>query len=807
MIIVAALGILAGTVTLVMASVVLRAGRERPDNRLFAAMATLAGAHVLVMSIAKARGTATLDGDESGSLALFVEAATAGMSMLFAYAFPRGRAPAMWLWAATALLVGGGAAVALGGDWAEPARGLAPWLLLAPYGLSVALLLRQTGDVPASSRGALRLVSLALVGRWLLSCVFAHHGLCVTPGPGLTLPQDAAGVVQMMFIGWVILRDDLLDVRRVFREAAAAWAAALGVSLYAGIALHAAPWLEERVGLAGTTVAVLLPLITVAWAAWTFREELGAATSAFDPHRGVRRELMERILAVTNYVVDPEAVLSMIRAAMLEVFPNARVTFRRAEGMRLLQGISATLPAQLEQALEQESASAVHVASLLERRPELAGLGLDSSRCMLLPVRRDAVLYGAFELEVSGRMDTDDLLTASAMADHLAVKLENVSLSSSLGQAGRELASIRTFLEDLIESLPVGIVGISGPELEVRLWNPCEARRTGIPASDVVGKRYLSEVASRHVEPTIADAIRQRPREVLSFPNVAWSDRRRQDAVDVTVAPLRMRGGSEDGYVLIMVDTTERNALQEEVEEFRRLAALGEFAAAIAHDIRTPLSAIRMSVQILRTKVELPAEDMEYFDLTLEAISRLGRDVDELLDFTKPAFLRIDTVHLREIVEDARDAVVGGVSSEVPVMIEVPHDLKVPVDEAHLRKVLVNLIQNAVEATDTGGRVTVEATSDGEEVRIAVRDEGRGIEASDLDRIWDPFFTTRTDGTGLGLAIVRKTVTAHGGRVEVASEPGEGASFEIRLPARRATEVVVPIDEYRRNAEAYRQGA
>ena len=287
---------------------------------------------------------------------------------------------------------------------------------------------------------------------------------------------------------------------------------------------------------------------------------------------------MERILAVTKYVVDPEAVLSMIRAAMLEVFPNARVTFRRAQGLRLLPGISASLPVPIQQALAQESASAIHAASLLERWPDLRGLGLDSSRCMLLPVRRDAVLYGAFELEVSGRIDTDDLLTASAMADHLAVKLENVSLSSSLGQAGRELASIRTFLEDLIESLPVGIVGISGPELEVRLWNPFEAKRTGIAASEVVGKRYLTEVASRHIEPTITEAIRERPKEVLSFPNVAW-DHRRTNAVDVTVAPLRKRGGAEPGYVLIMVDSTERNTLQREVEEFRRLAALGEFAS------------------------------------------------------------------------------------------------------------------------------------------------------------------------------------------------------------------------------------
>ena len=101
----------------------------------------------------------------------------------------------------------------------------------------------------------------------------------------------------------------------------------------------------------------------------------------------------------------------------------------------------------------------------------------------------------------------------------------------------------------------------------------------------------------------------------------------------------------------------------------------------------------------------------------------------------------------------------------------------------------------------------MQAKSDGEQVQIVVRDEGRGIEQANLERIWDPFFTTRTDGTGLGLAIVRKIVTAHGGSIRVDSEVGQGTSFEIVLPARRETEVVVPIEEYRCKAEAYRQGA
>ena len=805
MIIVAALGILAGAMTLVLASVVLRAGQGRPDNRLFAAMASLAGVVALGMAVDKVDAAPLLPRG-LGTLALVVEALTAGMSVLFAYAFPRGRTPTRWLWIVASAVVAGGLWLAFGCELGASPRTMTPWLLLPPYVLSVALLLRQLPHVAAGSRAGLWIVAGTLASRWLLGSVFAHLGLTVSSHtvPGLSLPEDAVGVLQMLVIGWVILRYHLLDVRRVFREAAVAWVAAIGVAGYAAFVLTMAPWLRLQVGDEGTALAVVLPLVVAAWVGWTWRDDVGAAARALDPHRGVRREIMERVLAVTGYVVDPEAVLAMIRAAMLELFPNAQVDFRRARGSRLLHGISATLSANVEAALQREDASAVDVASLMQRHDGLRGIWPETSRRILLPVRRDAVLYGVFELEVVGRVDSDDLLTASAMADHLAVKLENVSLSSSLGQAGRELESIRTFLEDMVESLPVGIVGISGPNLEVRLWNPFEEKRTGIQASEVLGKRYLEEVAGRHVEATIADAIRQRPEDVLSFPNVGWNDQGGGTAVDITVAPLRMRGES-NSYVLILVDTTERNALQREVEEFRRLAALGEFAAAIAHDIRTPLSSIRMSVQILRSKVELPPEDMEYFDLTLEAISRLGRDVEELLDFTKPAFLRVDMVALHEIAEDARDAVTRGVPSDVDIELEVPTDLEVPVDEIHVRNMLMNLMQNAVQASEPGGRVWLEAGRDGDDVRIVVRDEGRGIEKADLDRIWDPFFTTRTDGTGLGLALVRKTVTAHGGRVVVESEPGRGTRFEVFLPAQRETEVVVPIEEYRRQVEALRQ--
>ena len=788
------LGVLAGAVTLVLGSVVLRAGKDRLDSRLFAATAALTGTTAL-LSCLEGGGGPSLQHLGTWSLGLGVEAITAALVLLFSYSFPEGRRPPGWLWALSVLVVGGGAGSAwMGGPWV---RSMAPWWLLAPYAIAVvSLVVRALTLDRGAQRSGLALVAATFALRWLM---FAGESASVS----MWVSPDVAQTLPTLVVGGVILRYHLLDVRRVFREAAGALLAVFALAAYMALLAGHATDLQEMFGASATPLVVMLPPVVVVWALWTWRDSFGAVARSMDPHRSVRRELIERVLAVTGQVVDPEAVLSLIKAAMLEVFPDAGVTFWRVEDMKLLPGISKTAPEALARALRASDTGFVFASKLIEEHPELGTVWPEPGRRVLLPVRRDAVLYGAFELDSKGRIDGDELLTAAALADHLAVKLENRTLSSSLGEAGRELQNARSLVEDLIESLPVGIVAISGPDLRVRLWNPAEARRTGLAATEVLGKRYLDEVAAEHIAPAIADAIRKNPTDELSFPNVGWREETHGSSVDVTVAPLRSPGSS--GYVLIMADTTERNALQHEVEESRRLAALGQFAAAIAHDIRTPLSSIRMSVQILRSKVSLPPEDMEYFDLTLEAISRLGRDVAELMDYTKPAFLRIEPVALGELIEDVCDVLAANAKvAKVRIASDVPEGLEVLVDELLLRKALVNLLDNAVEASPVGGEVRIEARVDADAVCMVVSDRGSGIAQEDRERIWDPFFTTRTDGTGLGLAIVRKAITAHGGTITVVSEPGAGTRFEIRLPATRATEVVVPIEECRREQERHR---
>ncbi len=231
--------------------------------------------------------------------------------------------------------------------------------------------------------------------------------------------------------------------------------------------------------------------------------------------------------------------------------------------------------------------------------------------------------------------------------------------------------------------------------------------------------------------------------------------------------------------------TVERAEAVSELDAARRLAALGQFAAAIAHDIRTPLTSISLNVQILRQKLALPPDDREHLDIALEELARLDKSVAEILDFAKPVKLAAQAIDVGELIETTARGL-SPVLSEKGVSLRCEPLLELPAvqgDPLRLRQVLVNLVGNAAEASTSGKAVTVRAKAADAHVLIEIEDRGRGIKSDDLPRIFEPFFTTRPDGTGLGLAICHKVVRAHGGDIQVRSIVGEGSTFTILLPA------------------------
>ena len=236
----------------------------------------------------------------------------------------------------------------------------------------------------------------------------------------------------------------------------------------------------------------------------------------------------------------------------------------------------------------------------------------------------------------------------------------------------------------------------------------------------------------------------------------------------------------------------ENIASVEQMEEQRRLAALGNMAAGLAHEIRNPLSGIKGAAQYLQEGAD-PEQLREMLSVIVDEANRLNAVVTQFLDYARPLKLHVEPTAVEPLVRRIIELVrVEGLPPDVAIEADLEDDLPhVPVDRDKLTAVLLNLVQNAVQAVGNSGTVTVRARTTrlgGPTLRgpaamaISVVDDGPGIEPEDMDNLFVPFFTTKPSGTGLGLAISRRLVQEHGGDIAVRTRPGHGAAFTVRLP-------------------------
>lgn len=232
----------------------------------------------------------------------------------------------------------------------------------------------------------------------------------------------------------------------------------------------------------------------------------------------------------------------------------------------------------------------------------------------------------------------------------------------------------------------------------------------------------------------------------------------------------------------------------EQLKEQGRLAALGEMAAGMAHEIRNPLASIKGAAQYLEAVAEdTDGEETDFLEIIVDEVDRLDGVVTQFLDYSRAVRLRPEPTELPRLVQRALDQMrMGEVPEGVGLSLEVPEPLPpVPVDADRMHQVLLNLLRNAVQAVGESGEVRVRllrARLSGpgrrgqKAVDLVVQDDGPGIPREQLDKLFIPFFTTRRDGTGLGLPISRRLVEAHDGELFVRSQPGGGSTFTVRLP-------------------------
>jgi signal transduction histidine kinase len=262
---------------------------------------------------------------------------------------------------------------------------------------------------------------------------------------------------------------------------------------------------------------------------------------------------------------------------------------------------------------------------------------------------------------------------------------------------------------------------------------------------------------------------------------------------DVYSSPLAING--DQGQIVTLVDATEATEFERGLRRSESLAAVGQATAQVAHEIRNPLGSIRLGVSMLRDSVK-DDEALNTIDLVERGITHLNKLVVDVTQFSRQKALERSQVDLHELLERSLDLVSESITEKrTPVEKTFSSQkLRGLWDGHQLRQVFVNVISNAIDASREESPIKISTKevvlNDGRQngvaakkyARIAIADQGKGIDPTKLDRIFEPFFSTKKRGTGLGLAIVKQIVEQHDGRISVDSQIGKGTQFTIDLP-------------------------
>ncbi len=364
------------------------------------------------------------------------------------------------------------------------------------------------------------------------------------------------------------------------------------------------------------------------------------------------------------------------------------------------------------------------------------------------------------------------------MVSYLSEKLS--SAREELARRQKALSRLQHLYANVIASMSSGLLTTDSRQ-RVTFLNTPGGEMLGLEPSAVTG-RYLAELELPF--PCDWDSIRKRARGRELYRAETEFDR--GGSRRVLGYSLRVLEGAEgdEGTLILFQDLTEVKKLERRVRFNEQLAAVGELAAGIAHEIRNPLASISGSVQVLSNELSVGSTERRLMEIIISESNRLSGILEEFLRFVRPQERRVApfdvATTISEVMEIFRlsDEVSDAHSIEVDVQ---PSSSILSGDRDQIRQIVYNVAKNAVRAMTAGGTLTVAGREEPGGYAIRFSDTGRGMGRDELSRLFTPFSTAFDDGTGLGMAIVRRIVEDHGGTIDIESHPGEGTTVSIHL--------------------------
>ncbi len=609
-------------------------------------------------------------------------------------------------------------------------------------------------------------------------------------------------VLIPLCFGYAIIRYRLMDVDIIFKRGLAYTAATAAVAaIYFGlVALIAEIFHAQAPG----PVAGMIAIVIAAFLFQPFREGIQARLDRFfyRDRLNYRRTLIEFGRTLTNEVrLEPmlgsvmDRVSQTLLVDRLAIFVEdpqrfGQMRLARSMGVRLVEPldlsfIEPTRPEFLNGPIFFESPKSARDVSESVRRT-LEELELN----YFIPCRiRDhtVAVLGLGKTVDGDYLSSDDVELVQTIAGYVAIALDNSQLYTSLEQKAIEVARLKDFSENIVESLNVGVfaVDLLGT---VDAWNSRMEQLIGVSQSEAVGKPYaqllpqdlVTEIEARGDEDQVTGIYKHR-----------LVHGGRAAVLNVSITPLVSKSGEKIGRLLLFDDVTQRERMEEQMSQTEKLTSLGLLAAGVAHEVNTPLAVISNYIQMLAK--QMPEGDPRHaiIEKIVKQTFRASEIVNNLLNFSRTGAGELGDVDVNQVVEETLSLVSHPLkTSQIQVVKQLGASLPPIRGSANkLQQVFLNLFLNARDAMPVGGMLEVRTTAHNGSVEIEVVDTGNGIPREYIHKIFDPFFTTKPGGrgTGLGLSVSYGIIKEHSGKIDVRSTPGRGTSFHVEFPAVRKT--------------------
>jgi PAS domain S-box-containing protein len=402
--------------------------------------------------------------------------------------------------------------------------------------------------------------------------------------------------------------------------------------------------------------------------------------------------------------------------------------------------------------------------------------------------RKGIAMLGLGKTMQGDFLTSEDVELLETLAGYIGIAIQNARLYASLEQKVAEYERLKDFNENIVESISVGVLAV---DLEDRIesWNSQMEVMYAMPRSHVLGQRLSDIFPIPFVEEFYR--VRQNPgiHNLYKFRlNTRAGDIR---ITNVAIAPLVTKKFSVIGRLIIVDDITERIGLESQLSQAEKMSSIGLLAAGVAHEVNTPLAVISSYAQMAAKQINGDTKLAPLLEKITRQSFRASEIVNNLLNFSRTSATEFTDINVNKIISETLTLLEHQFkTSRIRVDTDFYEDLPLIHGNAgKLQQVFLNLFVNAKDAmAGSGGTLSIQ-TSNGTGVLVSVSDTGAGIAPENINKIYDPFFTTKTTpregqsrGTGLGLSVTYGIIQEHAGKIRVESLPGHGTTFYLEFP-------------------------